>query len=96
MIGNFLKRMFGGAGGTAEPEIAARESYQGFELLAIPREDPNGWRVAGSIVTEAEGQEQRYDFVRADTCPGRDTAAQASLQKARQIVDEQGLKLFRS
>lgn len=94
MIGDFIRRMFGSAGGSREPETAAREHYQGFELLAIPRKDPAGWRVAGSILAHADGEERRHDFVRADTYPGRDTAAEVSLQKARQIVDEQGARLF--
>jgi hypothetical protein len=94
MIGSFLKRLFGSGAGSGAPETAAREDYRGFELLAIPRKDAGGWRVAGSVVAHRDGEERRHDFVRADVYPGRETAAEVSLRKARQIVDEQGDGLF--
>lgn len=86
MILRYLRRR-----GTATPgEVAEREIYQGLELLARPVREGGAWRVAGTIRRAGDDDGPRYDFVRADTMADRDEAAQMSLLKARQLVDEQG------
>lgn len=74
----------------AEPEIAAREEYGGFELRAAPVQEGNVWRVAGTIAKTGAEPSVAHDFIRADTCASHDDAVQTSLRKAKQIVDEQG------
>ncbi len=93
MLGKLMRRLFG-ADDTA-PTVAARETYRGYELLAVPQKDANGWRVAGQIRASGDGEERIREFVRADVYPGHDDAAAVTLRKARQIVDEQGESLFR-
>jgi len=93
MIGNLFRRLVAG-GGAAEPKVTAREEYNGFELLAIPVKDARGWRVAGSVVKATDGDERRHDFVRADVYPAQEDASTVSLRKAKQLVDEQGDRLF--
>lgn len=94
MLGKLFGRLFGGAS-ASEPAVTASEDYQGFRIEAMPRSDPNGWRVAGRVVGMANGERREAPFVRADTYPARDDATEVSLRKARQLVDEQGERLFR-
>jgi hypothetical protein len=46
------------------------------------------------ILKEIEGQMKEYKFVRADRFTTIEEAADLSLSKGRQIVDEQGEKMF--
>lgn len=93
MLGNLFSRWFGGA---SEPKVTATEDYHGFRLEALPRPDANGWRVAGRVVTMVDGERRECPFVRADTYPAQEDATEVSLRKARQLVDEQGERLFRA
>lgn len=96
MIGRFLKGLMGGGDGSGAAKVVATEEYNGYELRAMPQNAGNGWRVAGAVVKEIDGEQRTYDFIRADTYPSQDDAATVSLQKARQIVDERGDALFDS
>lgn len=92
---NLFSRLSGGTQQTtddAEHEVAARESYKGFELQAAPIREGKTWRVAGAVVDTTAGDAGRQDFVRADTCASLDDAVAISLRKARQIVDEQAAR----
>ena len=92
MVGGFIRRLLGRGGG-AEP-VAARETYKGLELRAAPQKAEHGWRIAGQIVMQAPDGERVREFIRADTLPSREAAAEASLRKAQRIVDEAGDDLF--
>ena len=90
-----LRKLFGRLAGesqvseeAAEPEVAATDTHHGFELRAAPIREGKGWRVAGSVLKSGEAEENRQDFVRADTCMSKDDAVDISMRKARQIVDE--------
>ncbi len=93
MAAGFIRRLFGGGGREAAAE-AARERYQDLELVATPQAEGDSWRIAGRIVREGPDGEQVHEFVRADLLPSRDAAAEATLRKARRIVDESGERLF--
>jgi len=43
-----------------------------------------------------DGEERQHSFVRADRLGSVDDATEVSLQKGRQIVDEQGERMFGS
>ena len=51
--------------------------------------------LAGSVEKEIDGVMKVHEFIRADTLPDRDEMATVSLAKGRQLVDEQGDRLFR-
>lgn len=94
MIMRFLRR-----GGGKQPdgpgEIAARETYEGFEVLARPIREGGQWRLAGSIRRPDDETGPSYDFVRADIMADRDECVRMSLLKGRQLVDERGELLLR-
>lgn len=87
---SILKKLFGGGGaGGAAPEAEA-ETYQGFTIRPEPIRDGATWRIAARI--EKDGQS--HHLIRADTLESFDAAAEASARKARQVIDEQGMRLF--
>lgn len=89
---SFFKKLFGG-GTKPEPE-AAPEEYKGFALRATPYQEAGQWRMCGTITKTIDGEVREHRFVRADRFPGREDAVSFTLQKARQIVDLSGDKLF--
>lgn len=95
MLNKFIKRMFGGKSEPEEARAIATEQYSGFEITAAPVNETNGWRVAGRITKEIDGTPQEHLFARADTCSDPKTAAELTLRKARQLIDEQGEKIFK-
>jgi len=69
---------------------AGREEYKGFAITANPVKEGGQYRVAARIEKDGRG----HDLVRADTMASLDEAKAISLSKARQMIDEQGDRLF--
>ncbi len=96
---SFLKSLFGFGGGTEEakggPAATAKEAeHKGFIIRATPYKEGGQYQTAGTIVKEIGGEMKEYKFVRADRFTTIEEAADLSLSKGRQIVDEQGEKMF--
>lgn len=96
---SFLKSLFGIGGGKEEassgPGATAKEAeHKGFIIRATPYKDGGQFQTAGTIVKEIEGQVKEYKFVRADRFSTIEEAADLSLSKGRQIIDEQGERMF--
>lgn len=85
---SWLKNLFGG-GEAAAPEAAAEE-YEGFAITPTPVREGTQWRISARI--EKDGK--THTLMRADTVGDQETAAQFSLRKAKQVIDEQGERLF--
>lgn len=96
---SFLKSLFGlGGGKTAgdAPAAAAKEAeHKGFIIRATPYKDGGQFQTAGTIAKEIDGEMKEYKFVRADRFSTLEEAADLSLSKGRQIVDEQGDRMFK-
>ncbi len=93
---SFWKRLFG-HGAAAEPATpAASIEHGGFTIRAEPyRAEGGQWQTAGTVAREVGGVLKKHRFVRADRFASQDDAAEFSLQKGRQLVDEQGERMFR-
>ncbi|GGG80974.1 hypothetical protein GCM10011415_33060 [Salipiger pallidus] len=91
---SFLKRLFGGGGGSAPEAKADPVEYKGFRITASPLPEDGQYRIAALIEGEVEGETKSHQLVRADVIRDRDEAIEASLRKARQMIDEQGVRLF--
>lgn len=81
----FSKLFGGGKTEAAEPEL-----YKGFAITAVPEKESSGWRIAARI--EKDGRE--HTLIRADVIQAKDEADAASIAKAKQMIDEQGERLF--
>lgn len=87
----FWSRLFGNR--SDEPQVAGGgEDYNGFRITPTPIREGGQFRVSARI--EKDGR--HHDLIRADTMGSQEEAIAASIRKARQIIDEQGDRLFGS
>lgn len=96
---SFLKKLFGlggaGEGGGAEPAASETEDYKGYAIRATPfKADGGQYQTCAVITKEVDGAIKEHRLIRADRFPGLDAAVDVSLRKARQMIDEQGDRLF--
>lgn len=84
---SLLSKLFGGGGSAPEPE---KETYEGFTITPNPAREGSRYRVGASI--EKDGQ--IHNLIRADMLETLDEANEASVRKAKQMIDEQGDRLF--
>lgn len=96
-LGDFFGKLFGGASNDA-PSGSASEGdpveFEGYTIRPAPIAEGGQFRTAGFIEREIDGEARRTRFIRADHNASRDAAIEHSVQKARQIIREQGDSLF--
>ena len=96
-MAGFLRRLFGG-GDDASGQGRAGEAveYEGFTIVPQPMSQGGQYLTAGLITkTLDDGTVKEHHFVRADTHSSFEDAEAFAVTKARQIIDEQGERLFR-
>jgi hypothetical protein len=92
---SFLKRLFGGGGaGSGAGSKALTEDYKGYRITATPVAEGTTFRVCATIEREIEGETRTHKLIRADTVQGQDEAEAACFRKAKQVIDEQGERIF--
>ena len=89
----FLSRLFG-AGSGAEPTPAAEEIVEGVRVIATPMPEGGQFRLAATLSKEIGGEMREHRLIRADLFQTRDEAASMAVAKARQVIAEQGDRLF--
>ena len=89
-----LKKLFGGVGGGGSKSTAPVEEYEGYRITLTPIREGDTYRVCALIEKEIAGEVKSHELVRADTVQGLDAAQAASLRKAKQMIDEQGERIF--
>lgn len=87
-------RLFGIGGGGTTPDDPEPTEYEGFLIYPEPVREGSKWRIAARIEKAAGDEIKRHDLIRADTLDSLDEAIDASLRKARQMIDEQGARIF--
>ena len=90
-LGKLFKSLMGGNTRDQPPETI---TYKGFTVEAAPIQESSGYRTAGFIIGEHDGEEKRVQFIRADQHSDKQQAVDHAFSKARQIIDEQGSKLL--
>jgi len=95
MTNKFFSRLFGGKSEPGKSKAVDTVSYQDFEIRPAPVKEAGGWRISGTIVKEVGGDSREHVFVRADSCADQESAVALTVRKARQLIDEQGEKIFR-
>ncbi len=93
---SFLKSLFGRSSGEpSEPASAAKQTeHKGFLIEARPYKEGGRYQTAGLIAKDVDGVRKEHKFIRADSFATFDEAADLALAKGRQIVDEQGERMF--
>ncbi|QLQ18341.1 MAG: hypothetical protein HZT43_06130 [Exiguobacterium profundum] len=85
---SLLSRLFGSK--SEKPEATpSSEDHKGFRITPKPIREGGQFRVSALI--EKDG---RHELIRADTMASLEEAMVLSLAKARQMIDEQGERLF--
>jgi hypothetical protein len=79
-----------------EPEPAAEPvEYKGYRIRPAPYRAQGGqFQTAGVIEKDDASGLQQHEFVRAETHPSKDDATAFSISKGKQIIDEQGDRIF--
>lgn len=84
---SFFSKLFGGGGPAPEPQ---NETYEGFKIKPNPVREGSRFRIGALI--EKDGQS--HTLIRADMLETLEEANEASIRKAKQMIDEQGARLF--
>ena len=79
-----------GIGTSKEPEPAQPETYNGFTIRPDPMKAGPQWRISAHV--EKDGK--THHLIRADTLIDRDECAAVSVAKAKQMIDQQGERIF--
>lgn len=87
---SILSKLFGGGQKPPEPP----ETHDGFTIHVEPVADGPRWRIAARIEKEIGGEVKVHQMIRADTLESREAAAEATLAKARMLIDQQGETIF--
>lgn len=90
---SFWKSLFGG-GAVEEAKPSDPVEYNGFTIRAAPYKAEGQYQTAGIITKDIGGVPKEHKFIRADRHASLDDAVEFSLSKARQIVDQQGERMF--
>ena len=91
---SLLSNLFGSSGGPSAKANAEPVTYEGFRITPQPIAEGGQHRI-GALIEKGEGDDvQRHNLVRADTFSDRQAASDASVAKAKQMIDEQGDRLF--
>ncbi len=99
-LSKFLSRILGGpapsgrdaAGGTAAAPAA--EEYNGYTIRPEPFQDRGQWITSGVIEKRFADDVKQHRFIRADMYPGQEAATDASVFKAKQMIDMMGDDVF--
>jgi hypothetical protein len=91
MIKALWARLFGR--GNGEPSGVAVE-YNGYRIRPAPYTRGGQYQTCGIIEKEVRGELKEHRFIRAEAHPSREAAVAFSIAKAKQLIDEQGERLF--
>ena len=86
---SLLSRLFGSKP-EKPPATPESEEHKGFRITPRPIREGGHYRVSALI--EKDGR--RHELIRADTMASLEEAMVLSVAKARQMIDEQGERLF--
>jgi hypothetical protein len=91
---SFLSALFGRRAGAKAGRPAEPVEYKGFTIRAAPYKNNGHYQTAGTIEREIGGARKEHRFIRADSYASYDDAVTFTVNKARQIIDLQGEKIF--
>lgn len=87
---SLFSKLFGGGGKSAkEPEV-----YKDFRIFPEPQTTSGGFRIAARIEKEVGSETKVHQLLRADTVQSAEEAEAFSIRKAKQLIDEQGERMF--
>lgn len=85
---SLLSKLFGAS--PKEPAKPATTEYQGFTITPSPMKEGKVFRLSALIEKDGE----THHLIRADDFTSADAANAAAIAKAKQVIDQQGVRLF--
>ena len=97
-LGDFFRKLTGGGSGSGGTDpVGDPVEYQGFTIRPAPKAQGGGQFLTAGIISKkfGDGDEvKEHHFIRADTHTSRDSASDHAISKGKQIIDEQGDRVF--
>jgi len=90
---SLLKKLFGG--GNSSSPAQKTETYKDFTITPEPMPADGQHRISAVITKEVNGEMKSHHLIRADTLMSAEAAAEAAIDKARTVIDQQGERLFK-
>ena len=87
---SLLSRLFGGF----SPKNPEPVEYEGFRIFPDPIKEAGGFRISARIEKDIDGAVCVHSMIRADTYSSAEVASEAAESKAKQLIDQQGEKIF--
>jgi len=91
---SFLSALFGRRAAAKTAKVSDPVEYKGFVIRAVPCQNNGNYQTAGVIEREIGGVRNEHRFIRADAYASYDDAVAFTVNKARQIIDLQGERIF--
>lgn len=95
---SFWKSLFGGgdvkSASTSGSKAAKSVEHNGYRIEAQPYPEGGQFQLAGTISKEIDGVRKEHRYVRADRFASMEDAAEYAILKGKQIVDQQGDRIF--
>ena len=88
---SFLKKLFGIS--SAPVELPSIE-YEGYLIQSTPISEGGQFRLCANISREIDGEMKTHRMIRADMFPDSNSATEAAYRKAKQMIGEQGDRIF--
>ncbi|WP_210494041.1 HlyU family transcriptional regulator [Microvirga antarctica] len=86
--------LFGGPKAESARPVAEATEYKGYLITPTPYPAKGQFQTAGLIERDLETGRKEHRFVRAETHASVEDASSFALAKGRQIIDEQGDRIF--
>ena len=87
---SLFSRLFG----KSAPEPVDPVPHAGFLIFPEPAQQAGGFRIGARIEKEVGGEVKVHNMIRVDSYATLDTATEASVSKAKQLIDQQGDRIF--
>ncbi len=95
MLGKMFKSLFGSSGdGKKDASKATTVDYDGYLIVAQPQLSNGQWQVSGRIEKQVGETTKVHTFIRADTLPDEEAAANEMIRKAKLMIDQVGDSIF--
>ncbi|MGH1578880.1 HlyU family transcriptional regulator [Planktotalea sp.] len=91
---SLFSRLFGSKPSVEAKPTAKVVEYEGFRITPQPMKEAQGFRLCALIEKEVNGERKSHQLIRADTIADFETCADASIAKAKQMIDQQGERLL--
>jgi hypothetical protein len=93
---SFWSALFGrrSAAASGTEKVSEPVEYNGFVIRAAPYKNNGHYQTAGTIEKVVGGVRMEHRFIRADAYASYEDAVNFTVNKARQIIDLQGERIF--